>query len=107
MIGGISYWWSICYHHGHYSKHYHSADVTLLQKRCSLLDIFNDLSLLDCIILSRIDASDKIEVVYEEPDLKLYRAKKDQDIELEKCPAYGEKMADQNVELKECPAYGI
>ena len=49
------------------------------------------------------------EVVYEEPDLNLCRprAKKDQDIELEECPAYGESKANQNVELKECPAYGI
>ena len=45
--------------------------------------------------------------MYEEPDLKLYRAKKDQDIELEECPAYGENEANQNVKLKECPAYGI
>ena len=59
------------------------------------------------LVLSRTDASNKTEVVYEEPDLKLYRAKKDQDIDLEKCPAYGETMPDQNVELKECPAYGI
>ena len=36
---------------------------------------------------------DKTEAVYEEPDLKLYRAKKDQDIELEECPAYGENEA--------------
>ena len=64
-------------------------------------------SLLKCIILPHTGTSDKTEVVYEEPDLKLYKARKDQDIELEKCPAYGEKKSDQNVELKECPAYGI
>ena len=45
--------------------------------------------------------------MYEEPDLKLYRVKKDQDIELEECPTYGESKANQNVELKECPAYGM
>ena len=50
---------------------------------------------------------DKTEVIYDEPDFKPYRAKKDHDIELEECPAYGENKANQNVELKECPAYGI
>ena len=50
---------------------------------------------------------DKTEVVYEEPDLKLYRPKKDQDIELEECPAYSEQKAGERVELNECPAYGI
>ena len=58
-----------------------------------------------------IGASNKMdsEVVYEEPDLKVYREKKHQDIELENCPAYGENVnkSNQDVELKECPAYGL
>ena len=51
----------------------------------------DDLSLLKCMILS--GTSDKTEVVYEdiEEPGQGQRAKKDQDIELETCPAYGEK----------------
>ena len=49
----------------------------------------------------------KLEAVYEEPDnLQQYRPKKDEDnIELEECPAYGEKRKD-DIKLEECPAYG-
>ena len=55
-----------------------------------------------------IGTSDKTEVVYEEPDLKLYKEKKLKIIELEDCPAYGENVnkANHDVEMKECPAYG-
>ena len=61
-----------------------------------MLDIFNDLSLLKTLTCNTVTgASDKTEVVHDEPDLKLYWAKKYQDIELEKCPTYGEKMANQ------------
>ena len=54
-----------------------------------MLDIFNDLRLFECIMLSRTGVSDKTEVVYEEPDLKLFWAKKD--MEPEKCPALWRK----------------
>ena len=70
--------------------------------------------------------SGKAEVVYEDPDglqLREYRPKNDQNIELKECPAYEkrneqhyievvdcpayvEKKKDQDIKLEECPAYG-
>ena len=48
----------------------------------------------------------KLEAVYEEPDsIQQNRSRKDNDIELEECPAYVEKRRD-DIKLEECLAYG-
>ena len=53
-----------------------------------------------------IGTSNTTEVVYEEPDLNLYREKKLKNIiEIEDCPAYS-KNVNHDIEMKECPAYG-
>ena len=79
------------------------------RKGYKLVRYFNSRILIIAIIIAinDIGVGDKNEVVYEEPDLHLYKEKKLKNIELEHCPAYGENInrANQNVEMKECPAY--
>ena len=47
-------------------------------------------------------------MVYEDPDsVQQYPSpRRDEDIELKECPAYGESR-DNNIDLSKCPAYGV
>ena len=46
----------------------------------------------------------EVEVVYD--SVQQYNIpKKDEDIELKECPAYGESR--ENIDLSRCPAYGV
>ena len=45
-------------------------------------------------------------MVYEDPDsVQQYMPKKDEDIKLKECSAYGESR--ENIDLSRCPAYAV
>ena len=67
--------------------------------------------MLDQILTHRSVATvrSEAEVVYEDPDsVQQYVPKKDENIELKECPAYGEsREKHNNLDLSRCPAYGV